>query len=196
MSYVLPETHEAAERQWVVENVPKGGVFIDVGADTGTWAIPFASHFERVFAIEPSAKDVELLREKCLLKNITNITIIQKAASWTDGEIVLAAGRDEPEWFPSETGELPKEFTHYVRVKAMTIDSLKLSPRLIKIDTEGWGDRVLDGAKDTLISTDYVVIEIHNDIEANRSIGILGPLFDLVHTSDSGSILYYKRRLP
>ncbi len=190
--YTLPETHELAERQWVLENVPKGGVFIDVGADTGTWTLPFSKHFDTVYAIEPSSGDVQLLKTK--LQGITNVIVIQKAASWTNGEIVLASGRDEPEWFPSETEDLPEEFTRYVRVEAMTIDSLKLVPRLIKIDTEGWGDRVLDGAKNTLPFTDYVVIELHNTVEATRSLAILGPLFDHVHMSDSQSILYFRRK--
>ncbi len=193
-NYTLPESHEAKERQWVLDHVPKGGVFIDVGADTGTWTIPLSKHFELVFAIEPSIDDYTVLQHSLTEKNINNVVVIPAAASDTQGEdLFLSAGNDEPNWFPSlSKPDLP--YTKSEVVPTMKIDNLVLSPRLIKIDTEGWGAQVLRGASMTLLRTDFVVLEIHNDHEKRDCIDILQSVsFSACHRSDSGSIWYFRK---
>jgi FkbM family methyltransferase len=165
------EEHERGFREWVLQNVPRGGVFVDVGAMIGHWAVNLSTHFDKVYAIEASPQSVDVLRRNIAENGVTNVEVIQKAASSSSESIFLTGSTLDdpsrpgsiPNWGPSLTPKHPTNNTNkYEVVECLTIDSLELSPRLVKIDTEGWGGHILRGAIKTIPRTDFFMVEIHN----------------------------------
>lgn len=115
---------------------------LDVGAHVGLWSYNLAHWFDRVDAFEP----VEAHRA-CFRKNVTSpkVTLYPCALGERDGCVSIKAGVDS-------TGD------SYVDIDAlepdvpmMSIDGAKYQDvDFIKIDTEGYEEFVLRGAKDTI----------------------------------------------
>ncbi len=193
VEYFGENDHERNERLWVLENVPSGGTFIDVGANVGTWSMSFSRHFNSVYAIEPYPLNVEALMKNIELNSLTNIFVVSKAASSSKGKIFLSEL-----WRKNDGGHVGTTAAQtQFESESFMIDELNLSPRLIKIDVEGWGAEVLKGATETLKRTDYVILELHDvegDPERKFEAEVLSKWGDLVHQSDSGTIKYYRRK--
>ena len=123
---------------------------LDIGAWVGTWTMAMNSFCGRVIAFEPDPVHYE-----CLVKNCPDDVETQQ----------LAVGNDEKMIALSED-----DFTQAKRVigegtiPMVTIDSLDLDDvDLIKIDVEGFEMEVLKGAKNTLASVSYLMIELNNN---------------------------------
>ena len=74
---------EATTRRLLLQALPKGGVFVDVGAHVGTMALPAARHVGpggRVHAVEPAPANAATLAENAELNGLANITVHSCAA--------------------------------------------------------------------------------------------------------------------
>lgn len=79
--YNLPEL------DFLREYLPRGGVFVDAGANVGTYAVPLAKHVGangRVIAIEPLPSAGARLAFNASASNLTNLTLVKGAAGETD----------------------------------------------------------------------------------------------------------------
>jgi FkbM family methyltransferase len=131
--------------------LPVGGVFIDVGANIGTFAIPAAKRVGLsgcVIAIEPSPEVFEVLRKNVALNNAGNVQLICAAAGASDGDT---------EFYPAPVDHFgmgsraPQFNAAPITIHSVTLDAvvreLNLpSIDLIKIDVEGFELEVLKGA--------------------------------------------------
>lgn len=131
-----------------IDKFVRGGVFVDVGAWIGMmtlYAAPLASH---VYALEPDPVARGMLVRNLDLNGITNVTVIDRALWWSEGEIDLFA---HDGWGSSMTG--PSRDGDKMQVQSMTPRMLRnlIDPDvvdLVKIDTEGSEARILPAVLD------------------------------------------------
>ena len=76
------------ETMRVFEAIPKGGVFVDVGANIGTqtlYALKFGG-FDRAVCFEPEPKNLRSLRINLLINDLTDrVSIVEAAAGAKEG---------------------------------------------------------------------------------------------------------------
>ena len=157
-------------RQWLARRVARGkgyheadvdrlpglvkntDICWDIGANSGTYALPLARLAAKVFAFEPVPHNLDILRLAVRLSGADNIVIKDIALSDTNGTArmtVPAEGFYGGFYLAQfdDRGTLP--------VTMATIDSLieggLPAPDFIKCDVEGAEDRVIAGAR-TLIA--------------------------------------------
>lgn len=168
-----------------------GDTVIDVGANIGTHAVPFAQAVGAagcVLGFEPQRVAFQLLCANAVLNGLTNmdcrqqavaavagavrVPVIDPGQSFNFGAVSVAAGTD---------GE---------RVPAVTIDGLGLAAcRLIKIDVEGMEPEVLRGARDTIAANRPVLFVENNTID--KATPTLEAIDQLGYTAWWHLALYY-----
>lgn len=138
------------ELDFLRQHTPTGGVFIDVGANVGTFALVMAGHVGpqgKVVAIEPHPVTFARLSFNQAASRTPQVHLVQAAAGDADGELMI------------ETGGGNLGATHVVTgaasAGAIKVPSLRLMRILdeagvsrvdtLKIDVEGFEDRVLIG---------------------------------------------------
>jgi FkbM family methyltransferase len=159
----------------------EGDVVIDVGANIGFMTVlasVIVGPTGHVVAFEPGADNLERLRANLAHNHCKNVTVIEKAVTNQVDEVEFFINSDDsggnalwdPSQFPGNMKSLanPKP----VRLAGTTLDAewerLRLpSPKMIKIDTEGAEQRVLEGARGLLAEqlvkqkAFFVVAELH-----------------------------------
>ena len=153
----LHPTHERETRRWLTTTFASSegrGVFLDVGAHCGTYAIPYEDRFRSVIALEPSPSNCAALRSNIELNRLgSKISTVQAAAgSQTNtADFFLADTEDKHSLLPSAPDQ------HRLQVGVTTLDRIlvdrKIAPsdvRLVKIDVEGVELDVLRGAGQVL----------------------------------------------
>lgn len=137
--YNLPEL------DFLREYAPRGGTFVDVGANVGTYAVSLARHVGesgRVIAIEPHPVSGARLAFNTRASNLKNLTQVAAAAGDIDGTLKIETDGDNlgASHISSAGGgiEVPaKKLLTILQTNGVTaIDALK-------IDVEGYEDRVL-----------------------------------------------------
>jgi FkbM family methyltransferase len=142
--------YNLAELDFLRARTPAGGVFVDVGANVGTYAMPLARHVGtdgRVIAIEPHPVTHGRLAFNKLASGFCQVTLVAAAAGAADGELMIE----------TDGGNLGA--SHVVSGAAsgaaIKVPSRRLQRILgdagisqvdaLKIDVEGYEDRVLTG---------------------------------------------------
>lgn len=135
--------------------VSKSDVVIDAGANIGVLTIPLAKAVGPngyVVAIEAQPHIYNVLCGNLALNNLHNTQAVNRAVAHVDGTLAF---------LPEIKYDVDDSFgSVYLRqepvdkktrpLSTMTIDSMQLSPRLIKIDVEGMEPQVLAGAVETI----------------------------------------------
>jgi len=143
-------TYEREHQRILEKNLRERDIFLDIGAHVGFFTILASQLVGKsggIFAFEPLKRNIDFLRKHIALNKCDNITVIEAAISNSDGEALF----DEDE--SSFMGKLSNRGTY--SVKTVTIDQLVeekviLPPSVIKIDVEGFQEKVLTGAMTTL----------------------------------------------
>lgn len=164
------ELQEFETIAWLRQVVRPGMTVIDVGANVGQMTLEMAALVGpqgRVIAIEPSAGNLEYLRQHVDGNGFRDrVDVIQAACSNEDGgEVTLFVG--SPDGVSSVgsghnivgADRITKQSAHLrvqeARVPRVAIDELchrlGIGPAVIKIDVEGAELLVIEGATDTLI---------------------------------------------
>jgi FkbM family methyltransferase len=137
------------ELDFLRKHVPViGGVFVDVGANVGTYAMVLARQVGpagKVIAIEPHPTTHARLAFNNAASGYTQVKLVAAAAAATDGELMIETDGDNLGASHIVTGE--------VSSKAIRVPSLRLQRILdeagvtrvdaLKIDIEGFEDRAL-----------------------------------------------------
>lgn len=141
-------TYEPEQTAAFVQAVRPGAVVYDVGAHYGYYSL-LGSHLAgaggKVIAVEPSPRNLAVLRRHLELNHAENVTVLETAVSDHEGEARFdnRAG--------SGVGHLSPEGP--IQVRLTTLDVLARQfppPSVIKIDVEGAEDAVLAGGRETL----------------------------------------------
>jgi FkbM family methyltransferase len=127
--------------------LPDGGVYVDVGAHVGRWALRLAAKASRVIAIEANPATAAVLRAHIALNDVENVDVLEMAA-W-DSQTQLSL--NDP------NGKVTGGSTRVVEsddatVAAMPLDDVlfAVEPDLIKLDVEGADLHALRGMRETL----------------------------------------------
>jgi len=128
-------------------------VCFDIGAHSGTWSYPLSKIAGRTYAFEALPYYAEVLASTLSLLGVTNVTVINKAASDREDTVGLV-------WRDS-SGKRLTGFTHVagetetesqLKVSAVSLDSFVQENRIekriafIKCDVEGYECHVISGA--------------------------------------------------
>lgn len=138
--YNLPEL------DFLREHAPKGATFIDVGANVGTYAVALAKHVGatgRVIAIEPHPVSNARLAFNATASGVKNLTLIKAAAGDIDGELMIETDGENLGASHISTNRGFKVPAH--RLLTILQDAVITQVHALKIDVEGYEDRVLTG---------------------------------------------------
>jgi FkbM family methyltransferase len=138
------------ELDFLRQHTPVGGVFVDVGANVGTFALVMARQVGpagKVVAIEPHPLTFGRLSFNHAASQTGQVRLVQAAAGDSDGELMIESGGGNLGATHVVTGTASAE--------AIKVPSLRLTRILdeagvtqvdsLKIDVEGFEDRVLTG---------------------------------------------------
>jgi FkbM family methyltransferase len=138
------------ELEFLRAHTPVGGVFVDVGANVGTYAMVLARHVGdrgKVIAVEPHPVTHARLAFNRGASGYGQIILVAAAAGPSDGELMIETDGDNLGASHIVSGESASN--------AIAVPSLRLQRILddaavdrvdaLKIDVEGFEDRVLTG---------------------------------------------------
>jgi FkbM family methyltransferase len=145
---LLNPDYNIEELDFLRQHTPPGGVFVDVGANVGTYAMPMARHVgERgiVIAVEPHPVTHARLAFNNAASRFTQVKLVAAAAGDDDGELMIETDGDNLGASHIVAGE--------ASARAIKVPSLRLQRILeqsgashvdaLKIDIEGYEDRAL-----------------------------------------------------
>jgi FkbM family methyltransferase len=166
---------ESSVQEAMVRHLGRGGVFYDIGANLGFFAM-LGAHLAgidegHVYAFEAAPENAEAIRHNATLNAIPNITVIAKAVSSASGRGRLQIV-DDQSWSKLEDyGEHPNT-EQVIDVELVAIDDLVGSgelppPTLVKIDVEGAEIAVLEGMRETIERhRPAIICELHGTHDA------------------------------
>lgn len=133
----------------------RGGIILDVGANTGYTAAWFSTLAERVYAFEPDPTNVEILREQIRIRGLTNVEIRVSAVGDSVGKVELHRKERSGHHSLSDVGASRTIDT--IEVPCTTIDRVMQDEgietvTLLKVDVEGFEPEVMRGASAGLSS--------------------------------------------
>lgn len=124
------------EQAWVLDQVPSGGVFVDLGAWIGPWSLPAAARGLRVVAYEPDRAALAELLANAARNPGFALDVHGKAVVAAGDSLVLRSQADV--WGGSNSGRWATG-TVTDTVPAVTLDGVLAEhrPAFVKMDVEG-----------------------------------------------------------
>jgi FkbM family methyltransferase len=144
--------HEHQEMGFILHFLRPGDLFVDVGANIGSYSILAAAAGADVVAYEPGERFVDLkenMRANGILADCR-----QSAVGAAAGVVNFTVGLDCTNKI-AENGEL----SHVAKVVALDED-LPRPPTVVKIDVEGFEHYVFEGGSNSLANAEAIVIEL------------------------------------
>jgi FkbM family methyltransferase len=137
------------ELDFLRAHTPPGGVFVDVGANVGTYAMVLARHVGaggQVIAVEPHPLTHARLAFNSAASGYRHMTLVAAAAGDADGELMIETDGDNLGASHIATGAVPAGNAIQVpslRLQRILGDAGASQVHALKIDVEGYEDRVL-----------------------------------------------------
>lgn len=169
--------HEKFETDLVKQEIKKGDVVIDIGANIGYYTLIFAKlvgDTGKVFAFEPDPTNFELLRKNIEVNGYKNVTLKQKALSDKEGKVVLALiKQNTASHHISSEQQAPK---NSIQVDTITADdyfkNFEHKIDFIKMDVEGAEIKVLNGMTNLLKNNVDLKMMVEYNPDAIRNMGL------------------------
>ncbi|HLX16749.1 MAG TPA: FkbM family methyltransferase [Bradyrhizobium sp.] len=138
------------ELEFLRANLPTGGVFVDVGANVGTYALVLARHVGtsgKVIAIEPHPVTHARLAFNRRASGFTQVHLVAAAAGPSDGELMIETDGDNlgASHIVSGGGSGNAIKVPSLRLQRILTEAGADHVDALKIDVEGFEDRVLTG---------------------------------------------------
>ncbi|MEO8961720.1 MAG: FkbM family methyltransferase [Ginsengibacter sp.] len=172
--------HEFNDMGFLLHFLNNEDLFIDIGANIGSYAILAAGHVgANVIAIEPIPSTFLSLQKNIQVNNLQNkITALEAGVGVEEGILRFTLNLDTVNHVASQFKE--EMIANTIEVRMVTIDGIlkdKKKPSMIKIDVEGFETEVLNGMQNTLQDQELKAIII----ELNGSGGRYGYDENLIH---------------
>lgn len=155
-------TYEPEQTRAFQRTIRPGDVVYDVGAHYGYYTLlssALAGPSGKIFAFEPSPKNIARLQKHVRINHCGNVTILELALSDREGTARFdnQAG--------SGTAHLSPEGTLEVQITSLDLVAARLpAPRVLKIDCEGAEVEVLRGGETTIRSAKPAIfLSTHGD---------------------------------
>tara|TARA_Y200000002_G_scaffold383222_1_gene404155 strand:+ start:15806 stop:16558 length:753 start_codon:yes stop_codon:yes gene_type:complete len=154
--YVENGLFESQLIEWSKQFLQDTGIFLDIGAHTGSWALSLASLAQHVYAFEPQKMTYYALCGGVALSGIRNVTCINKGLGSNE-----QVGTRTLRIVSNDGGGSTIQPTNYPildeeKIEIITLDSMNLKKiSLIKMDVEQNELEVLKGSKETLERSNY-----------------------------------------
>jgi FkbM family methyltransferase len=148
---LLNPDYNIEELDFLRAHTPTGGVFVDVGSNAGTYALPLARHVGpdgRVIAVEPHPVMVARLAFNQSASASGNLVLVAAAAGDADGQLMIET--DHENYGASHVYPDASARSDAIRVPALRLLRILQDADVghvdsLKIDVEGYEDRVLIG---------------------------------------------------
>lgn len=171
----------------LMQNILKrGDVVVDIGANIGYYVLmeaKLAGDEGRVYAIEPVADNVSLLKKNVELNNYKNIDIFELAIGGEDknGEICLTKKRNWCTMLDNKHNKNSAFYTDKKPVRVLKLDTFikdKKFPDIIRMDVEGYETEIIKGMENILQTQKplKLFIELHCCFLKDLGMGILKEL--------------------
>jgi FkbM family methyltransferase len=152
--------HEFADMMFVLHFLRKGDLFLDVGANIGSYTILASGVCKAaVWAFEPDPSTVRSLKRNVELNDLNNfVTVYEFALGSTEGEVPFTVGQDTVNRVATNA-----RGKNIRMVNQQPLDALNRAdthPIMIKMDVEGYEEEVLRGAQRLLANEALKVIDI------------------------------------
>jgi FkbM family methyltransferase len=179
--YVMRKHPPLEPQVWQELSRIRGGLFVDVGANVGTYTVRLSHHFQRVYAFEPNPSILPSLRKRIEDRSRHNVTVFPIALSDSNGQAEFYL--DPHEGFTGSAETIVRVFKYnpgdvrgsgpartYVGKKSVTVPTATYDSKileradLVKIDVEGAEFQVLKGAKEALANGKIrkIMVELHD----------------------------------
>jgi len=180
--------HEDALAPVLEQLLPEGGVFWDVGAHVGRWAIRLAAKAELVFAVEANPDTAAVLKYNLALNGVGNVEVVECAA-WDEHTMLVL---DKPRAVTSGSTRVTGDEDEIAALASGSAVAVKACPLddalanwdrvdLIKLDVEGADLHALRGMADTLARCrpvlfieDHSIYGYYEQGDLDRLLGELG----------------------
>ncbi len=144
--------------RFIFSRLPRNSVALDIGANIGNHSVFFSRHFDRVVAFEPNPMVAAVLYSNTIGLRRT-IDVVPLGLSDAPGKVFLEIC--EKNLGGSWIRDTPSDNTIEIEVK--TLDSIVQELALdkvsfIKIDVEGYEDKVIAGAEKLLRSSRPIIV--------------------------------------
>lgn len=166
---MVSEEYEPAVWHHLMGEVTPGDVIVDVGAHIGIYTVALAKRVGssgKIIAFEPDPLNVLALKTHINLNSLGDrVKVVQAAAGAHIGEVGFTSNMSESHVSTLSLAEPNGAGSHSVR--CVTLDSVFANQRvdLIKIDVEGYEEKVIEGATDLLKDAGRgprsIFIEVH-----------------------------------
>lgn len=158
--------HEYEDMSFVLHTLKPDDLFVDVGANIGSYSILAAGGGSKVLAIEPIPSTFRALTRNIVLNEFEKqIEAMNIGLGSEPGNLQFSADQDTVNHVLAE-GESARQIVH---VPIRTLDDVLAGsePSIIKIDVEGFETKVLEGAQKTLTNPTLraVIMELNGSGE-------------------------------
>ena len=172
-----PKGYEPEMRLTLKKYLPKGGTFVDVGANEGFFSIlagKIVGPSGKVVAVEPQSRLHEIILKNISLNKLTNVSLIKSAISDVSGTAKISLA---PNTNSGSSSMLQRTFYKLPteEVKVITLETLLDSVKnkivdLMKMDIEGFEYEVLLGSEKVLRTKRIraIALEMHSEIIKER----------------------------
>lgn len=176
---IFNQGFEQKETTFVWRYLRPGDIFIDIGANIGLFTVIAAKRVGKggmVYAFEPASLPRQRLEENVKLNQFRNVSIQPFALSDQEGWLELSIPTDGHDAWSSLAVPIAGTGIQTNRIKAVTWDDFAggmddLTPTMMKIDVEGWENRVLEGAINTLSSANAPLLQVEFTDAAAQAAG-------------------------
>jgi FkbM family methyltransferase len=168
--FKLPDYEEMS---FMLDNLSKGDLFVDIGSNIGGWSLLAAGNQANVIAIEPVPSTYSRLLKNIQLNPTVEIQPLNIGVSSFEGNLKITTDNDTMNKILGEK-ETYLGTTHYIPVT--TIDKILegKNPAIIKVDVEGHELEVIKGMLKTLSNNSIkgLIIETFRS-ENNKNSGFI-----------------------
>ena len=145
---LLNPDYNLEELEFLRAHTPRGGVFVDVGANVGTYSLVLARHVGasgKVIAIEPHPVTHARLAFNRAASKLSQVRLVAAAGADTDGELMIQSDGSNLGASHIVTGQ---NAAHAIPVPSLRLHRILDDAGLnhvhaLKIDIEGFEDRVM-----------------------------------------------------